>query len=532
MRIIDEMKPHIDNKPFPPYWKISLLLVPFLFIVISNYSRNLQGPYYGSFVFDPSYAYLLNALNIAENKRPGHIHHPGTTVHIIGGLVLKLNHLKDRIYNESTDFAETVLLKPEAHIRNINYVMIFLVAIAVTIFGFQACKFSGSILVAVVAQAFPLSFPVLIEQLPKLTPEPLLVVCSFILAALLISLLNHSRRSEFNLNKIAIATGVLIGFGMVTKITFAPLALSILIFQGIKPKLFAIISSLVTIIFLTIPIWDRYPQMFHWFLGILIHAGNYGHGAIGLPPLESLWFNFSELWSQVPVLLCFIPLLLISYISAKKIGQTNKCRALLVCLLILLCQVGMVIKHPGTKYALPTLTFCSFFLFLFILSFSRMINTLLVYLLVFVTTILIVYSVNLTNVRSTRLSRIDKANAELRRIAVSHDCTIIDSYRISSKEYALQFGNNFSRRAHSFILDKLYPEYMSFNVFGNYFEAFNGSLSISKLMKLTGNSIDICTIGTYSLPLTNKNNPKKMNVLGNIDAIYLHRLEDWTSYAR
>src|SRR5215510_7041448 len=73
-------------------WKpamLFLLLLPALTVLVEFRLRDASGPYWLGANLDPSYAYLLNSLNIADYHRPYFIGHPGTPVHITGAAVIR-----------------------------------------------------------------------------------------------------------------------------------------------------------------------------------------------------------------------------------------------------------------------------------------------------------------------------------------------------------------------------------------------------------------------------------------------------------
>ncbi len=59
-------------------------------LAIGLFIANVEGPYYGKSRFDPSYAYLFNALDIEQGVAPFLIQHPGTTVQLVGAAVLRV----------------------------------------------------------------------------------------------------------------------------------------------------------------------------------------------------------------------------------------------------------------------------------------------------------------------------------------------------------------------------------------------------------------------------------------------------------
>src|SRR5882757_4555174 len=62
----------------------------FFTFAIGLFLASMEGPYYIKDRADPSYAYLFNALDIDQGFSPYVIHHPGTTVQLIGAAVLRV----------------------------------------------------------------------------------------------------------------------------------------------------------------------------------------------------------------------------------------------------------------------------------------------------------------------------------------------------------------------------------------------------------------------------------------------------------
>src|SRR6185436_2402465 len=71
----------------------NLFVFPFLLIALYCLIRSVMGPYFFPENLDPDYAYFFNSLNLAVSQSPAHIDHPGTTVQLLGALIIKLeNH--------------------------------------------------------------------------------------------------------------------------------------------------------------------------------------------------------------------------------------------------------------------------------------------------------------------------------------------------------------------------------------------------------------------------------------------------------
>ena len=69
------------------------LIVPICYIGVQLYLRAEAGPLWQWNLLDPAYFYLLDALNILSGDPPGHIYHPGVTVHTYGATTIGLASL-------------------------------------------------------------------------------------------------------------------------------------------------------------------------------------------------------------------------------------------------------------------------------------------------------------------------------------------------------------------------------------------------------------------------------------------------------
>ena len=68
----------------------------------------------------------------------------------------------------------------------------------------------------------------------------------------------------------------------------------------------------------------------------------------------------------------------------------------------------------------------------------------------------------------------------LQEVAQQYGCRTVSYYRSSSPKYALQFGNWFARRIYHDDLTELYPEHVSYNIWGQRFFDFQGPLDTFK----------------------------------------------------
>ena len=480
--------------------KLVLICVPILYVILAIYIRNLQGPYYRAAFFDPSYAYLLNSLSIVNGEIPGHTDHPGTTVQLIGGLVIKVTALLGAPRGEETNITLEVLQNPERYIEKISHVLLGIIGIAVFLFGRQVYAETKNMGFAIISQAFPLAFSTLLVHLPRLEPEPLLIASVYLLAATLVPIATGTV-SRASLPLRACTAGAIMGLGVVTKVTFAPLLLYLLVLPGLKAKLHAVIAFVGSVTILTIPIWDSIPHVVEWLVGLMTHSGIYGTGEPGLPSVSFLLSNGAKLFKATPIVFCFIPLLLVSLLTAKKAAKfSGLYRLLVVSLLAVTICLAITIKHYHPRYMMQSMALSGFLLFIIVLAFCRKSPHFFVFMISIMCCFLVYNALGQTKGNLLWHQKQHNELLWLEEVAQQYGCRTVDYYTSSSPKYALLFGNDFVRWIYHDPLNELHPEYVSYNLWGKSFSGFQGPLSRAEIDDFLQSSKSICLLGTWPLP--------------------------------
>jgi hypothetical protein len=484
---------------------IALIGVPVFFAFLAITTRNLQGPYYLAFNFDPSYAYLMNSLNIACGERPGHIHHPGISVQLLGGCILKISSVINRLHSGPKDICLEVLENPEKYLLMISNFLIFLVGVTVFLFGWTIYFYTKRLFLAIVTQAFPLSFPPIIDHLTRVEPEPLLTATAYSLAALMVPVITNTDFNLGNSRRTTILFGIIIGFGVVSKISFLPFILLVLVFRGYRARFIALTAFLLTIILLTIPIWDKTADIFDWIVRLTTHSGKYGKGDFGLPTPIQLFHTAKSLFGLVPDLFYLIPLLFAAIIINLKYTLSAGLKRLLpVLTIVLICHLAINVKHPSPAghYLIPIMAFSGFLIFSIVLSLSKW-NTKLLVGVITIVSIINVFTAagNLKRVLLKYQSK-HKNFSIIQEVATkNYGCSIVSYYRSSSPKYALMFGDGYARNAHKHYLMQIYPDYISYNIWGQFYSGFQGHYSKNKIPPLLKQSTNpVCLVGTVTLP--------------------------------
>lgn len=100
-----------------------------------------------------------------------------------------------------------------------------------------------------------------------------------------------SKRVDVIGKRSAMALGFILGIGIATKVTFAPLAAYIFLLPSGVSILLACIVTVLAFVAFTNPIWDAYPKMWHWIERLFAHSGPYGSVESALPSTETFGHN-------------------------------------------------------------------------------------------------------------------------------------------------------------------------------------------------------------------------------------------------
>lgn len=451
-----------------PRAKWILAAVPLGLFGASLILTHARGPFYLRNNFDPEYIYLLNSLSVLSLHAPAHTDHPGTTLQLLGAGILLLQWLGRSLVLHAQPLNESVLAHPEEYLRGINLVLNALISGTLYWTAGVVYRLSNSLAAPILLQATLLVYFQTFLAVTGVSPEPLLVATGLALMIPIAPLVLRPEGTDANTNRLAIAAGVIVGFGVITKITFIPLAAVILLFPRKSQKWRFALAALVSSLVFLLPVATRLPAMTSWFTSLLVHEGHYGSGRVGIPGAHELAANFFLLWRDEPVFFCFLVLYTVALFFARDRARTL---LLSVCIAIW-AETAMVVKHPSTHYLLPALILTAFVNAALFARRAEMQRWGLV-LLVALVGIGIVRNGSALRVWMHAV-RTDRQN--LAGLFAMEDrltgCQIIGSYRSSLQLYALSFASDYSAAVHRETLEKLYPRALHYDPFSRRFLNF------------------------------------------------------------
>jgi len=320
---------------------LALVILPALFLVAQTALRDVGIPYWLWWNEDPSYAYLIDGVDIVRGLAPSFSDHPGTPVSCIVALVIWTMGGPDAGF----DRAEAVL-------RYSSDIMFVLDAAAMLVLGATVWRRLGSLVPALAAQAAPFATMLALRHGIDVKPEPLLLGATMLLAAAMVEEAFAPRRASLAM------LGAATGFGIACKVTFAPFAMTAIILPLTwrRRSWFVVIAAL-SFLFFFLPALSRLPHMLDLYAHVTVANGAYGSGAPTVIDFRRYPIAFEKLFFARPIFfivwLMGATALIFSHRERATGGGGAGERLLFTTLAMQLVLVIFVAKHPDAHYALP-----------------------------------------------------------------------------------------------------------------------------------------------------------------------------------
>jgi hypothetical protein len=462
------------------------------------------GPFYGTFRFDPAYAYLFNGLGLLQGLTPGHTDHPGTTIQELAAVTILFRWLITFLAGSRQSVADSVLSQPEAYLATINFVLLAVCAAATALGVLFLMRRTGRFWPALLAPALMICSPSLMESLIDVKPEPLLMALAILVVLLASpSVQPHQKEARFVRPMLL---GFVLGAGIVTKITFAPLTLFVLALPGIVSVALAGFAAAFAMAFFTLPIWPQLGAMLSWHRRLLTHQGPYGYGPAGLPPVASLADGAWSLLYAEPIFLVAIAVLGMAVVLLLRDNSERGLwrRSFLIGFVVILCQLTITSPRPVPRYLVPSLGVIFMLVPLaahFLIKRTDRAGMLAATAGALVTFGFVAWS-GIGAMRAD-IANGQRAAVELQQLteaANDANCRLLPYYRFGALRYAMLFGNDFTIRfAYGEVLDRLYPGYAAFNIWAKSIEGFAGYRDDAFANRLIATGQPVCLIGSEEL---------------------------------
>lgn len=310
------------------------------------------GPFWQWNLLDPSYFYLLDALNLLNGEAPGHVFHPGVTVQAIGALVLGAMNLVT-----PGDATAAVLDDPERYLRLLSDVVIVLNALTLVAVGLAGRRAFGAWLPGFVCQLAPFMSTIVLKHafLPK--PEAFLVAATSVLIALMLLAL---RPADGGTSRLAAGFGIVAGFVAATKITAVPvLIVPLFLLRGAKAWSVYGVTAAVAAALFVMPAWGSIDIFLDWIGKVAVGAGPHGSGARTVIDLAAYPEAFAKILKRpslrVPLILAALAFAAVWW--RRRLGWPvpgAEAWALAAVSAATLAQTALVAKQPTAFYMIPS----------------------------------------------------------------------------------------------------------------------------------------------------------------------------------
>jgi hypothetical protein len=457
--------------------------------------RVLRGPYHLGTNSDPDYAYLFNSLNIVSLQAPDMIEHPGTTIEVLGALVILAKWIQSRLIS-GTNIQDSVLSNPEDYLTAINVVLTILIVTATFVVGLQVLRISRSVFPALAVQLSLLLFTQIPMALPKVSPEPLLIVATLILIPMLMRAVTNTPEDPVSHKSHSVWVGVAMGFGLATKFTFLPLLGFAMLLHGWSRRATALVACALAFVVFTAPIWPKYGFLRDWLVILATHKGVNGAGESGLPDASALYASLTYLISVASPLFMLLGLYLVALVVLRLWNPGLPARELvairqllLVSSFVLGAQIALSTKNVGAHYLLPSMVACGLTNAVLILALVRNVPKGLALVM---SRAVVAGAISIAVMFAARegieltSARIADAEEALRfeRVIALKEASVVAYYRSSLPQYALAFGNDFAKARYNGALSALYPDAVFYSIWAGQFYSFRGDIPEEEILKL------------------------------------------------
>jgi len=353
----------------------ALFIIPAVLFFTVYKLRDAWGAHYFTHNADPAYLYLINSLNVATLYPVQHVDNPGTTVQILGGIVIRVI----AFFKDIRDIEKDVFSRPEYYLTAINRALLSINLIALVILGCFALRITGSIAAALLLQCAPFGSYLMVKSMLMVSPEPMSVLAGTLVIILAVWA-SERRAYEKHTGLFAVASAAVVAFGLATKLTYLPIILMpLIIINGIKWRAIYILLTAVFFHVIIAPAYSHYDFLIHWVKILFLHADNYGQGAMEIVSIGNAAVSFVKLIAlEHPFfIVLFLSLLLLALIFfdkdiKHKLWKEPPVRVLFALTIAMLFHVLLVAKHYNPRYMIPSLMLLTTLLHLNMIVYSKL----------------------------------------------------------------------------------------------------------------------------------------------------------------
>jgi hypothetical protein len=470
-----------------------LFIIALMIMTLTILLKKATGPYWMGPNSDPSYLYLINSLYILDNYTPYFTDHPGTTLQLLGAVVIKALNLNFNPQN----IASRVFRNPEYYLNALHYVMLFLYLGSLIMAGLYAFKKTKSVIFTLATQTSSFLFLTLksygsgdyiLPVIVNINSDTLIMTVTNFYLICVIKLFYDSKQKDIYVS--AVLFGLICGLGLATKFTFLSLLLlPIILLPGYQSRMLFIGTVLASWLVFIFPVISRYREIYDWLKPIVklssgggggMDISQYGYNLIGAMADQKFFIVF--------IIICFSASLYKRQRHKegdRAIGHQRAKTVLLALSIVAICHFMIVAKHPGPHYMAPALGL--FGLMLGMLYLCAAINRQRKYIwslftLFFLITMLTANALLYQN-------HLNKTNKDIFHFSNKvydkyNHCAVFGYYRSSSLPMAIRFAEGHGNlKIYAQQLREMYPDSLFYNPWHRTFHNFEKNVFLEKILK-------------------------------------------------
>lgn len=437
---------------------------------------------------DPTYAYLLNGLNIATLHGVGHTDHPGTVLQILCAILLRIFYFFAPDASATT-ITQSVLTNPEWYLKNI-YASIFVLqsVILAAVAAWVWASFNNAALLSVILGGLFVSPQVISIQASALRPEILIPLLLFLL-----TLVTLKRWREDTLNppvpsrSLAWSAGTLTGLALFTKVTCFPIFCVPFFFWKDKKSKWHYLAGFACIAFMCLlPVWKSLGGTIKWFLDLALREGRYGSGLATVLSPERFCANMLTIFSSNISVMSVLALTFVGLFILRKYRYFFVWRISVFYIFSIVFIIILVAKHYAQHYLLAIYMPVFFIPFLYASENKNSIK------IVSCVIYIIFIFLSISELYNTIMERNKETSGTFYSYSENmfDNKIIVDSYNSCTLTYALSFGNDYAKKRYGKLLQSIYPYSFSYNIWDKKFYHFGESVSFESIIS-SGQSIMI-----------------------------------------
>lgn len=472
----------------PDYLRLlALSLLPLLTIFGLIAFNHARGPFYFQYNQDPDYCYLLNGLGILNGFEPAHTDHPGTTLQyfIAGVLYASEPGLS------TAQRTNAILANPEHYLSLCSFALEFMVVISLLLLGYVALRCSDRLDIALLAQSGPLLFAEIPLSGSRVYPEALSIsICNLLICGFL-AIYFAARQPSRRFTGLIVFLGFLSALLVDTKMLAAPFVITFfLVAVRLRAALAFTASFAITLLALLILIRSRLLAIWEWIVANATHSERYGHGSPGFISRMDFLHNaigvFSAQINLTILLILSAAVAIIGYFLRRSARACNiwHLSALLIAYPIALI---FVFKSPAQHYLIVPFCFGPLLLILIHHSTGELLRDYRVARTIITAglplAVLIVGTASLRTSHRQMLAARSAATGAIASMQKEPQAAAIYTYRASTQEYALAFGNIYAGYRFTHPLQQLYPKAIDYNPWGMTLSRFDYSTQLGSFPK-------------------------------------------------